>query len=1696
MKTVVPTIDASDGEMPGEREEAQAKESSNTEEVEASEDDVLCEECGGENKTKGVKDPGMPTPKERAEHEWNHWPFRQWCEPCVKGRAIGQQHRSLIGEAAESSITRVLMDYGFLHEEETVTESEHGKETQSTTSMTIMVMLETLCKSIWAYAIEGKGAISVDWLAQQVVEDIETVGLAEERIITKTDQEASIIQLQQEVARRRKDTGTALENSRVGDSDSNGRIERAMREVKGLIRTLRCWVEMKTGCPVRLDSAIVPWIVRHAGYVITRCQVQTDGKTAMQKMKGRRVNVPWIPFAESVLFKLPKVPNMPGDFRDRFENGVWVGCTIRSGEHLVATEKGVFKVSSVVRKPEDRRWSSEAIKSIKGSPKEPVPGSGSSRLIAYSKHRSDHEVRQPGYLPARSENEEPEVRANYIFKRDVEKHGATAGCPGCRALANPNSKFRAKHSPECRRRMEEALKQTEEGAKRVQRADERITNALVKKSEEIMEDDRKKRKTEGGSDEQAQEAASGSGITDEERRKQLERMKEQERENSPMEEDEQGGEPFGPHGAAVPRTPDRRIAQDIAVPTSPEDDIGDDANMAASPPRLEEAPAATGDIRVPMEPRTPAQKRGHEPGKSPAQSKWQAFEKTEDGETDNLEVRPTQKGTNPGPVINREEMTTGDLMWKDIGSGTVARTFKDAKELRVSTQGGPPECDVFRRTVWDLSSGKLIDDCIVDDTPDELLFRSLPHEMDIRVELVLKDALALYARKGADVVEVFSQPRIVQEAGLRRFGTTQLTPGWSLDLTRLDPKTGRAWDLADHKVQSRVKKMVKDGKPMFVIGSPPCTAMSTMQNINKGRRDPKVVEKEIEEARGHVRFCRELYLMQAESGRFFVHEHPAGASSWTMKEMVELATKKGVDIVTFDMCCFGMTARKGEKEGPVRKRTKIISNSREVLKRVERKCPNDGGLGEKHEHVVLEDGRTKGAQVYPREFCRTVCEGVAVEKRLKALGLEAAPVMSLEEMRLAAAGTEAGGRYGEDPSQALHEDETEWMIAVDDQSGEPLEPKLVRAAREEEIRYFKERRVYEKVKVSECWEKTGKAPIGVKWVDINKGDSTNPNYRSRLVAMEFKTEERPEWYAATPPSECLKILMSKMAGDGRKKMMYADVSRAYFYALAARPVYVKLPEEDRNEGDEEMCGRLRVSMYGTRDAALNWAAEYGETLKEAGYKQGVSNPCLFWHQDKDVTIMVHGDDFVAIGNEENLKETKETLNRKYKIKVETLGAGKEDAKEIRVLNKVIRLTQEGLELEADPRHAEIVIRDLGLEEAKPSPTPGVKQGTQRRNGRKEDVEEGEEEPEEAGVSVVDEWQDREGGDSVMTPADARKYRAIVARLNYIASDRVDLQFAVKEAARNMSCPKAEDWHALKRIGKYLKGRPRLVMKFGWQAQIVTAVTYTDSDWAGCAKTAKSTSGGLVTLGKHLIKSYSRQQRTVALSSAEAELHAMVAASAETLGIIALCKDMGIEVGGEVYADSSAALGIVQRSGNGKVRHLRVQALWVQEVRCSKRLWYKKVLGTRNPADVLTKHVPKELLDAHLITLGVELRGGRAESAPTLDQLEMYTEEWAEGEDAEGEKEEEEKSKKVRFYNKVMFRAIPATGKCRKTELARKTRTTRTSWPGGASESLTVDLSLTGGRGTSPRASGGVHALVEAAGLPVGCRGGGHTRPAK
>lgn len=105
------------------------------------------------------------------------------------------------------------------------------------------------------------------------------------------------------------------------------------------------------------------------------------------------------------------------------------------------------------------------------------------------------------------------------------------------------------------------------------------------------------------------------------------------------------------------------------------------------------------------------------------------------------------------------------------------------------------------------------------------------------------------------------------------------------------------------------------------------------------------------------------------------------------------------------------------------------------------------------------------------------------------------------------------------------------------------------------------------------------------------------------------------------------------------KIMASDVSRAYFYAPSVRPVYVQVVDEDRQPGDENMCGRLSVSMYGTRDAALNWHEHYRDHLISLGSDQGRASPCLFYHKDRGIRVFEHGDDYVSSGHGRRIKKS-------------------------------------------------------------------------------------------------------------------------------------------------------------------------------------------------------------------------------------------------------------------------------------------------------------------------------------------------------------------------------------------------------------------------------------------------------------------------
>ena len=109
-------------------------------------------------------------------------------------------------------------------------------------------------------------------------------------------------------------------------------------------------------------------------------------------------------------------------------------------------------------------------------------------------------------------------------------------------------------------------------------------------------------------------------------------------------------------------------------------------------------------------------------------------------------------------------------------------------------------------------------------------------------------------------------------------------------------------------------------------------------------------------------------------------------------------------------------------------------------------------------------------------------------------------------------------------------------------------------------------------------------------------------------------------------------------------------------------VYVELPGEDKPEG---MCGRLNTSMYGTRDAAQNWEEYYAQAHKEMGFEQGMSSTGVFVHKERMITVVIHGDDFTALGNDKDLDWYRGMVQSKMETKVKCrLGPGKCDLKQI------------------------------------------------------------------------------------------------------------------------------------------------------------------------------------------------------------------------------------------------------------------------------------------------------------------------------------------------------------------------------------------------------------------------------------------------
>ena len=202
----------------------------------------------------------------------------------------------------------------------------------------------------------------------------------------------------------------------------------------------------------------------------------------------------------------------------------------------------------------------------------------------------------------------------------------------------------------------------------------------------------------------------------------------------------------------------------------------------------------------------------------------------------------------------------------------------------------------------------------------------------------------------------------------------------------------------------------------------------------------------------------------------------------------------------------------------------------------------------------------------------------------------------------------------------------------------------------------------------------------------------------------------------------------------------------------------------------------------------------------------------------------------------------------------------------------------------------------------------------------------------------------------------------------------------------MAVPTVRHMRMLKRAGRYLISAPSLVWRWyrqRWPGQIFTK---SDTDWAGCPITRRSTTGVSAQFGRHLWYTASSGQVPVSLSSAESETYGLTKTCSRAIGTRNLAADLGFGRHGPlrliVGTDSSSALAISQRRGTGKIRHLEAGCLWIQDVVRLKRIdEIIKILGAKNCADLMTKGVTREDLAKHLASMCLVVSNERAAELP-------------------------------------------------------------------------------------------------------------------
>ena len=314
-------------------------------------EEILCGPCEGDDsviRPRLLPSPKAPTEAEIEIHNTTHLPYRNWCPWCVAGRRNNTAHREL-GNKHDRAEPCLHLDCAFLSDE------------VGSANLTVLIGKLEYPKSkldeqnsTFACPVGEKGAHD-PYAFNQLKGFIRMHGVR--HLVFKSDQEKALIAAIELVASdlRKEGLTMVLEHSPVGESQSNGVAERQVQAVEDLIRTMRGALMNRLQCRIAATHPLFQWLVCHAASVMNRYVVGRDGRTAFQRLHGRRASSKAVEFGERVFYYIPK--KLRAKMSLRWRLGMYLGVAAHSGEHLIGTWSGdVVRTRSIVR-----RWKREPL---------------------------------------------------------------------------------------------------------------------------------------------------------------------------------------------------------------------------------------------------------------------------------------------------------------------------------------------------------------------------------------------------------------------------------------------------------------------------------------------------------------------------------------------------------------------------------------------------------------------------------------------------------------------------------------------------------------------------------------------------------------------------------------------------------------------------------------------------------------------------------------------------------------------------------------------------------------------------------------------------------------------------------------------------------------------------------------------------------------------------------------------------------------------------------------------------------------------------------------------------------------------------------------------------------------------------------------------------------------------------------------